>query len=67
LTDVTLLRVTSLGMFERHEMALKPGRYVAVGKRTGYREVRQEFVVGFNQTPSLVIVKCDERVVATKG
>ncbi len=67
LTDVTLLRVASLGMFERHEMDLKPGRYVAVGKRAGYREVRQEFVVGFNQTPSLVIVKCDERVVATKG
>jgi tetratricopeptide (TPR) repeat protein len=66
LTDVTLLRVASLGMFERHEMPLKPGRYVAVGKRPGYREVRQEFVVGFNQTPSLVIVKCDERVVATK-
>ena len=66
LTDVTLLRIASLGMFERHEMSLKPGRYVAVGKRAGYREVRQEFVVGFNQTPSLVIVKCDERVVATK-
>jgi tetratricopeptide (TPR) repeat protein len=66
LTDVTLLRIASLGMFERHEMPLKPGRYVAVGKRPGYREVRQEFVVGFNQTPSLVIVKCDERVVATK-
>lgn len=65
LTDVTLLRVASLGTFERHEMPLKPGRYVAVGKRAGYREVRQEFVVGFNQTPSLVIVKCDERVVAT--
>ena len=66
LTDVTLLRVASLGAFERYEMSLKPGRYVAVGKRAGYREVRQEFVVGFNQTPSLVIVKCDEPVVVTK-
>jgi tetratricopeptide (TPR) repeat protein len=66
LTEVTLLRVANLGLFERHEMPLKPGRYVAVGKREGYREVRQEFVVGFNQTPSLVIVKCDERVVATR-
>ncbi len=65
LTEVTLLRVADLGTFERHEMSLKPGRYVAVGKRSGYREVRQEFVVGFNQTPSLVIVKCDERVVAS--
>ncbi len=66
LTEVTLLRVANLGVFERHKMPLKPGRYVAVGKRDGYREVRQEFVVGFNQTPSLVIVKCDEPVIAAK-
>ncbi|MFK7863474.1 MAG: hypothetical protein AB8B95_04510 [Pseudohongiellaceae bacterium] len=62
LTDVTLLRVSSLGLFERETVSLKPGKYVAVGKRSGYREVREEFVVGFNQTPSLVIVKCDELV-----
>lgn len=62
LTDVTLLRVSSLGLFERQTVSLKPGKYVAVGKRSGYREVREEFVVGFNQTPSLVIVKCDELV-----
>lgn len=65
LTDVTLLRIGNLGLFEQHTVSLKPGRYVAVGKRTGFREVREEFVVGFDQTPSLVVVKCDERVVAT--
>lgn len=65
LTEVTLLRVQEFGFFEQQKVSLKPGKYVAVGKRTGFREVRKEFTVGFNQTPSLVIVKCDERVVAT--
>ncbi|PCJ25461.1 MAG: hypothetical protein COA96_07450 [SAR86 cluster bacterium] len=67
LTDVTLLRVGSLGNFERTAVALKPGRYVAVGKRTGYREVREEFTVGFGLTPSSVIVQCDERIGASNG
>lgn len=62
LTDVTLLRIERFGLFEQQKFSLKPGRYVAVGKRSGYREVRKEFVVGFDQTPSLVIVQCDELI-----
>jgi len=65
LTDVTILRIGHLGLFEETQVSLKPGRYVAVGKRIGYREVREEFVVGFGQTPDSVVVECVERVVAT--
>lgn len=65
LTDVTLLRIEHFGLFEQQKMSLKPGKYVAVGKRTGFREVRKEFVVGFSQTPSLVIVQCDEPIAAS--
>jgi len=65
LTEVTLLRVGMLGMFEQTSMSLKPGNYVAVGKRTGYREVRQEFTVGFGKTPDSVVVRCEERVATT--
>ncbi len=65
LTDVTILRIGNLGLFEETSVSLKPGRYVAVGKRIGYREVREEFVVGFGQTPDAVVVQCVERVVAT--
>ena len=64
LTDVTLLRVERFGLFEQQKMSLKPGKYVAVGKRSGFREVRKEFVVGFDQTPRLVIVQCDEPIVS---
>ncbi|MCH7816521.1 MAG: hypothetical protein IIC60_08130 [Proteobacteria bacterium] len=65
LTDVTLLRIGNLGTFKQTSVSLKPGHYVAVGKRIGYREVRAEFTVGFGQTPNSVLVKCEERIVAT--
>jgi len=64
-TDVSLLRIVSLGKFETQSVSLKPGRYVAVGRRAGYREVREEFTVGFGLTPKIVTVRCEERVVAT--
>ncbi|MDP6417128.1 MAG: hypothetical protein QGG54_19130, partial [Gammaproteobacteria bacterium] len=65
LTDVTLLQVGNLGAFEQRAVALKPGRYVAVGRRSGYREVREEFTVGFGLTPASVVVRCEERIAAT--
>lgn len=64
-TEVTLLRIENLGMFEQTSLSLKPGRYVAVGKRSGYREVREEFTVGFGLTPETVIVQCDEPIVSS--
>jgi hypothetical protein len=66
LTDVTVLRVGTMGTFEQRSISLKPGRYVAVGKRIGYREVREEFTVGFGQTPDSVVVQCKERIVAAR-
>lgn len=66
-TRVTLLRTAELGLFEATTLDLKPGRYVAVGIRDGYRDVRQEFLVGFGQTPDAVVVRCEEEIVATGG
>ncbi|MEZ5490039.1 MAG: hypothetical protein R3F50_06935 [Gammaproteobacteria bacterium] len=66
-TRVTLLRHEELGSFDARSLSLKPGRYVAMGIREGYRDVRTEFVVGFGQTPEAVVVVCEEEVVATRG
>ncbi|MBT8147226.1 MAG: hypothetical protein KJN90_10250 [Gammaproteobacteria bacterium] len=66
-TRVTLLRVAELGQFEATALDLKPGRYVAIGIRDGYRDVREEFMVGFGQTPELVVVRCEEEIIATGG
>lgn len=67
LTTVTLLRVQELGTFEVTELELKPGQYVAVGTRAGYRDVRQEFMVGFGKTPERVEIRCEEPVVTTRS
>ena len=67
LTDVSVLRVGELGTFEATRLELKPGRYAAVGRREGFREVREEFTVGFGLTPAVVIVRCDEPISAALG
>ena len=41
-TDVQVYRVGKLGLFERRELELMPGRYTVVGTRQGYRDVRKE-------------------------
>tara|TARA_B110000858_G_scaffold198464_1_gene265351 strand:+ start:19100 stop:20635 length:1536 start_codon:yes stop_codon:yes gene_type:complete len=64
-TEVTLLRIEKMGVFEQTTLSLKPGRYVAVGKRSGYREVREEFTVGFGLTPETVVVQCDEPIASS--
>jgi len=67
LTEVTLLRVSDLGTFEQTRVDPKPGTYAAVGRRAGYREVREEFTVGFGLTPAVVIVRCSEAISSALG
>jgi tetratricopeptide (TPR) repeat protein len=66
-TKVQILRIADLGNFTATSLSLIPGRYTAVGTREGYRDVRQDFVVGFGQPPASVVVKCDERVTVGRG
>jgi hypothetical protein len=60
LTAVSVQRVGNFGTFTRRELSLKPGRYVAIGTRAGYRDVRQEFVVTPGTTNLVVSVRCSE-------
>ena len=64
LTEVTLYQVGVLGRFESQVLMLKPGNYVAVGTRAGYRDVRAEFEVGFDGRSTPVTITCIEEVVA---
>lgn len=59
-TEVTVYRVGPLGRFATHELELKPGRYVAIGTRPGYRDVRREFEVSAGSTRPIVEVRCEE-------
>ncbi len=61
-TAVTLRKVAVLGTFESHSLTLKPGTYVAVGSRPGYRDVRREFTVRAGNNLEPIIVQCTESI-----
>lgn len=62
LTEVRVQRVGAFGVFTRKEIALKPGRYVVIGSRVGYRDVRREFVIEPDGEPLMLEVRCTERL-----
>jgi len=61
-TDVSIYKVGKLGSFETHELDLRPGTYVAVGSRPGYRDVRLEFRVGPEIELQPIVVRCEEAI-----
>lgn len=62
LTAVTLYRVGDLGLFAEKELTLAPGTYTVVGKRDGYRDVRQEFTVSLDANQNAITVQCVEKI-----
>ena len=62
LTHVVLFRVADLGQFERVSVKLRPGKYVAAGTRSGYRDVRVEFTVTGEPRDEPVVVRCEEPI-----
>ena len=61
-TRVTLYKVGELGSFTSKVLSLRPGRYVAVGHRDGYRDVRVEFFVDPDKAMEPVVVSSGERI-----
>jgi len=61
-TQISILRVAKLGMFESRALSLRPGVYVAVGNRPGYRDVRIEFRVAPEIEMKPIVVRCEEQI-----
>jgi tetratricopeptide (TPR) repeat protein len=61
-TDVSIYKIGKLGNFSTQELKLRPGTYVAVGSRPGYRDVRLEFRVGPEINMQPIIVRCEETI-----
>lgn len=61
-THVVLYRVAELGQFDRTSMRLRPGRYVAAGTRSGYRDVRVEFTITGEPLDEPIVVRCEEPI-----
>lgn len=66
LTRVVLYKVGDLGYFTSKELLLRPGNYVAVGQREGYRDARVEFFVAPDQPPQAVVVQTREKIALGK-
>ena len=61
-TDVTIYRVGKLGVFDRKDMELLPGRYTVVGTRAGFRDVRREITLLPGSKPAELTVRCEEKI-----
>jgi tetratricopeptide (TPR) repeat protein len=61
-TDVSIYKVGKLGSFDTHDLSLRPGTYVAVGVRPGYRDVRLEFRVAPEIDMQPIVVRCEEQI-----
>ncbi len=61
-TEVVVQRVGPLGSFESRRLDLPPGRYVAVGSRAGYRDVRVTFEVSSATAEQPVTIQCTEPI-----
>ncbi len=61
-TDVSIFKIGHLGVFSTQELQLRPGQYVAVGSRPGFRDVRLEFRVAPEIELEPVIVMCEEPI-----
>lgn len=55
-------RVGSFGIFSRRDITLLPGRYVVVGTRNGFRDVRREITVAPGQDIQTIKVTCSDPI-----
>jgi hypothetical protein len=64
-TEVSILRLGQagkLGLISQQTVSLIPGRYVIVGKRRGYRDIRQEVTLIYGLETPMIRVSCEEAV-----
>jgi len=61
-TEVSIYKIGRLGNFMRREVNLRPGTYVVVGSRPGFRDVRLEFRVAPEIEMEPVVVQCEEPI-----
>lgn len=61
-TEVVVQKIARLGRFDQRQLELRPGTYVAVGSRAGYRDVRHTFTVSHEADMAPVTVICQEAI-----
>jgi len=62
LSKVVLFKVGELGSFQSRQLELKPGDYVVVARREGYRDARKEFQVRPDMAIVRVSIQCNQPI-----
>ena len=66
LTKVTLYKIGELGYFTSKELSVRPGHYVIVGHRAGYRDVRIEFFADPDKPSPVINIQADKKIITGK-
>lgn len=61
-TDVTVFKVGQYGKISEVQLALIPGNYTFVGKRSGYRDVYREIHIKGDTNPVRIELSCTEKI-----
>jgi eukaryotic-like serine/threonine-protein kinase len=61
-TDVAIPSIGEFGTFAKREIELKPGRYIVIGTRDGYRDVRQDVTIAPGQEGKTIRVSCSDPI-----
>lgn len=61
-TNVVIYKVGALGLFTSRTLELRPGPYVVVGTRDGYRDVRRNIRVDPAGNMPPVVIRCEEAI-----
>ncbi len=61
-TTVVIYKVGNLGIFSSRRLELRPGPYVVVGTRDGYRDVRRNIRVDPAGNMPPVVIRCEETI-----
>jgi len=61
-TEVSIYKIGRFGTFASRELELRPGVYVAVGIRPGFRDVRLEFRVAPEIEMKPIVIRCEEPI-----
>ncbi len=62
LTSVVIYKVGDLGAFATRTVELRPGTYVIVGTRDGYRDVRRSVRIAADGSQAPINVRCEEPI-----
>jgi serine/threonine protein kinase len=61
-TDVAVYKVGKFGRFSVRQLNLRPGTYIVVGARDGYKDVRQKLVLKPGQEPLRIRIICKVKI-----